>query len=88
MLYIIFVTVYKQNFLLFQGIWVDCNSEYLYTPKPLFPDYYYDNLDAAGYLPPIVAVKFKLTDKSKDASRVQIYVCMSLEIFCSAFRFS
>lgn len=60
-----------ENGKLRKGIWVDCNSEYLYTPKPLFPDYYYDNLDAAGYLPPIVAVKFKLTDKKNEDIKVE-----------------
>ncbi|XP_047477810.1 sodium/potassium-transporting ATPase subunit beta-like [Penaeus chinensis] len=60
-----------ENGKLRKGIWVDCNNDYLYSPKPLFPDYYYDNVDAEGYLPPIVAVMFKLTSKKNQDIRVE-----------------
>ncbi|XP_037784540.1 sodium/potassium-transporting ATPase subunit beta-like [Penaeus monodon] len=60
-----------ENGKLRKGIWVDCNNEYLYTPQPLFPDYYYDNVDAVGYLPPIVAAMFKLTNKKNEDVKVE-----------------
>ncbi|XP_042881932.1 sodium/potassium-transporting ATPase subunit beta-like [Penaeus japonicus] len=48
-----------------KGIYIDCTNEYLYTPGPIFPDYYFDNIDVAGYLPPVVGVKIKLHEKNK-----------------------
>ncbi|XP_042863097.1 sodium/potassium-transporting ATPase subunit beta-like [Penaeus japonicus] len=54
-----------------KGIYVDCTKEYLYTPGPIFPDYYFDNIDATGYLPPVVGVKFKLQEKKNQDVKIE-----------------
>nr|BDT61731.1 MAG: sodium/potassium-transporting ATPase subunit beta-like protein [Marsupenaeus japonicus endogenous nimavirus] len=55
-----------------KGIYVDCTYEYLYTPGPLFPDYYFDNINVEGYLPPVVGVKFNLREKKMKQLRLNV----------------
>nr|BDT62389.1 MAG: sodium/potassium-transporting ATPase subunit beta-like protein [Melicertus latisulcatus majanivirus] len=54
-----------------KGIYVDCTYEYLYTPGPLFPDYYFDNINVEGYLPPVVGVKFNLREKKNETIKIE-----------------